>query len=110
MSAIAITLCLLTIVQPSIVVVDISHFDHIKLLGQLEPIFVEIMFMGSSTYSPLFLHSLATFLPWAVLGLLGFDRMNVLKFDCQWPKRPFAHFRLFSIVISLFDWEKVPLQ
>ena len=49
MSAIAITLCLLTIVQPSIVVVNISHFDHIKLLGQLEPIFAEIMFMRSST-------------------------------------------------------------
>ena len=49
MLAIAITLCLLTIVQPSIVVDNISHFDHIKLLGQLKPSFADIMFMRSST-------------------------------------------------------------
>jgi hypothetical protein len=60
MLVIAITLCLLTIVQPLIMVDNISHFDHIKLLGQLKPSFADIMFMRSSTniHHLVFIHQL----------------------------------------------------
>jgi hypothetical protein len=54
MSAIAIALCLFTIVQPSIVIDSISHFDHIKLLGQFKPNFAEIIFVRFSTNIPNF--------------------------------------------------------
>ena len=113
MSAFAITQCLLTIVQPSIVVDDISHFDHIKLLGQLEPNCAKIIFVRSSTniLNFIFIHQnhcrhvkFLVYFVWIGWLFLHF-RANGQKVHLHIYDFDYKIVVFFSRVISLFDGE-----